>query len=81
MVTDCVFPAISASTVNTALHRFVASHVPTYKEFVLNMEEIKQNPEFLGDATGLLRPGFTFDPQAAWEKVRDDLIVVTTQVP
>lgn len=45
--------------------RFVASHAPTYKEFVLNMDEKMQNPEFLGDTTVLLRPGLTFDPQAA----------------
>ncbi len=30
--------------------------------------------EFLGDTTGLLRPGLTFDPQPAWEKVRDEII-------
>ena len=54
--------------------RFVASHAPTYKEFVLNMDEKMQNPEFLGDTTGLLRPGLTFDPQPAWEKVRDEII-------
>ena len=59
--------------------RFVASHAPTYKEFVLNMDEKMQNPEFLGDTTVLLRPGLTFDPQAAWEKVRDDLIVLLTK--
>lgn len=59
--------------------RFVTSHAPTYKEFVLNMDEKMQNPEFLGDTTGLLRPGLTFDPQAAWEKVRDDLIVLLTK--
>lgn len=56
--------------------RFVASHAPTYKEFVLNMDEKMRNPEFLGDTAGLLRPGLTFDPQPAWEKVCDDLIVL-----
>lgn len=54
--------------------RFVASHAPTYKEFVLNMDEKMQNPEFLGDTTGLLRPGLTFDPQPAWEKARDEIV-------
>jgi|GEM_PF-4910723 len=34
--------------------RFVASHAPTYKEFVLNMDEKMQTPEFLGDTTDLL---------------------------
>ena len=59
--------------------RFVASHAPTYKEFVLNMDEKMQNPEFLGDTTGLLRPGLTFEMQPSWEIVRDDLIVLLTK--
>lgn len=54
--------------------RFVASHAPTYKEFVLNMDEKMQNPEFLGDTTGLLRPGLTFEMQPSWEMVRDIII-------
>ena len=54
--------------------RFVASHAPTYKEFVLNMDEKMQNPEFLGDTAGLLRPGLTFEPQPAWEQVRDEIV-------
>ena len=54
--------------------RFVASHAPTYKEYVLNMEEKMQNPEFLGDTTGLLRPGLTFDPQPSWEKIHNEFI-------
>ena len=54
--------------------RFVASHAPTYKEFVLNMDEKMQNPEFLGDTTGLLRPGLTFGMQPSWEIVRDIII-------
>ena len=33
--------------------RFVTSHAPTYKEFVLNMDDKMQNPEFLGDTAGL----------------------------
>lgn len=53
---------------------FVASHAPTYKEFVLNMDEKMQNPEFLGDTTGLLRPGLTFEMQPSWEIVRDIII-------
>ena len=34
-----------------------------------------QNPEFLGDTIGLLRPGLSIDPQTAWEKVRDEIII------
>jgi len=59
--------------------RFVASHAPTYKEFLLNMDEKIQNPEFLGDTTGLLRPGLTFEPLPAWNKVRDDLLVLLSK--
>ncbi|MBR5404162.1 MAG: hypothetical protein IK113_08080 [Bacteroidales bacterium] len=55
--------------------RFVASHAPTYKEYVLNVDEKMQNPEFLGDTTGLLRPKLEYDPHAAWEIVRDELVV------
>lgn len=54
--------------------RFVASHAPTYKEFVLNMDEKMHNPEFLGDTTDLLRPSLTFDPKPVWEKVREDIV-------
>ena len=54
--------------------RFVANHAPTYKEFVLNMDEKMQNPEYIGDTTGLLRPGLTFDPLPSWEKVRDEIV-------
>ena len=54
--------------------RFVASHAPTYKEFVLNMEGKMQDAEFLGDTVGLLRPGLAFDPASAWEKVREELV-------
>ena len=56
--------------------RFVSRHVPTYKEYVMNMDEKMQNSEFLGDTTDLLRPGISFNPQSAWEKVRDVIIAV-----
>jgi hypothetical protein len=54
--------------------RFVAPHAPTYKEFVMNMEEKMQNLEFLGDTAGLLRPGLAFEPQVAWEKVKEEIV-------
>jgi predicted nucleotidyltransferase component of viral defense system len=53
---------------------FVAGTPPTYKQFMLNMEEKMNDPEFLGDTTGLLRPGLTFDPQPSWEKVHNEFI-------
>lgn len=33
-----------------------------------------QNPEFLGDTTDLLRPKLEYNPQAAWERVRDEIV-------
>jgi len=30
--------------------------------------------EFLGDTTGLLRPQLEYDPLAAWERVRDEIV-------
>ena len=41
---------------------------------MLNMEEKMNDPEFLGDTTGLLRPGLTFDQQPSLEKVRDEIV-------
>ena len=54
--------------------RFVASHTPSYKEYVLNMDDKMKNPEFLGDTIGLLRPNRNYNAQAAWEMVRDIII-------
>lgn len=54
---------------------FVASHLPTYKEYNLNMAGKLQDPEFLGDTEGLLRPGLEYDPLAAWQTVHDLLIL------
>lgn len=34
---------------------FVVDHIPTYKEFVANMDEKMRDDEFLGDTTDLLR--------------------------
>lgn len=35
---------------------FVVDHIPTYKEFIINMEDKMQDDEFLGDTMQLLRP-------------------------
>lgn len=75
--TALITDKLNLDRVMTAYDRylcFVASHAPTYKEFVLNMDEKMHNPEFLGDITDLLRPSLTFDPQPAWEKVREDIV-------
>lgn len=53
---------------------FVVEKAPTYKQFIQNMELKMQDEEFLGDTQHLLRNGATFDPQTAYELVREKLI-------
>lgn len=54
---------------------FVASHLPTYKGFISNMQEKLEDEQYLGDTLGLLRPGTVYDPEEAWKFVHDKLIV------
>lgn len=53
---------------------FVVDHSPTYKEYVLNMEDKMQDDEFLGDTKNLLRSGDTFNPSQGYEIVKSILI-------
>ncbi len=53
---------------------FVVDHIPTYKEFIINMEDKMQDEEFLGDTQQLLRPDENFNPQKGYEIVRSLLI-------
>lgn len=53
---------------------FVVDHTPTYKEYVLNMEEKMKDDEFLGDTKNLLRVGDSFDPVKGYEIVKTALI-------
>ncbi len=53
---------------------FVVERVPTYKEFVQNMEQKMQDDEFLGDVLPLLRPDISFDSTIAYELVYNSLI-------
>lgn len=53
---------------------FVVESKPTYKQFMQNMTDKMQDPEFLGDTEGLLRFGKTFDPEAAFALVKETFI-------
>ena len=54
---------------------FVVDKVPTYKQFIQNMELKMQDPEFLNDTQVLLREGASsFAPQTAYNLVRTQLI-------
>ena len=48
---------------------FVVDKTPSYKQFMNNMEEKMQDPEFLEDTTMLLRPEIKFSPIEAYPLV------------
>lgn len=52
---------------------FTASHLPTYKEFQLNLAGKLQDHEFLADTDAILSPNTRYDPQAASELVQSKL--------
>jgi predicted nucleotidyltransferase component of viral defense system len=53
---------------------FSVNNPPSQIEFILNMEAKITDPEFLGDTTGLLRPGQLYEPLTAYELVKTTLI-------
>jgi len=55
---------------------FVASHVPTYKEFMINMAEKLSQEDFMGDTEGILRPGIVYNPYDAWLAVNMELVAM-----
>lgn len=54
--------------------KFVVDNPPSRTQFLQNMEVKMQDDEFLGDITALIRPVETYDPYAAYELVRAELI-------
>lgn len=53
---------------------FVVDKPPTYKQFVNNMETKMTDLEFLGDTIGLIRSEMNYDPNAAYQIVKETLI-------
>ena len=53
---------------------FVVGKVPSYKQFVNNMEEKMSDPEFVGDLQALLRPGIGYDAQQAYPLIYQTFI-------
>ena len=71
-------PELDKEQVMTAYKRylsFTASHLPTYKEFVLNMEGKLEDDEFLSDTAMILGPDVEYRPEVAWRLVHDELVV------
>lgn len=53
---------------------FATGKPPTKKQFLLNMEEKLQDPDFEGDIYGLLRPGLEYDQGKAYNLIKTELI-------
>ena len=53
---------------------FVVTTLPTRKQFILNMEEKMHMNDFLCDTELLLRKGEDFNPEVAYELVKEQLI-------
>ena len=47
---------------------------PTQKQFLLNMEQKLDDPDFQGDIYGLLRPGVEYDQEKAYELIKSALL-------
>lgn len=47
---------------------------PSKKEFLINIEEKEQSPEFTGDMEALLRSGITYNQEAAFDWLKNNLI-------
>jgi len=47
---------------------------PSKKEFLINIEEKENNPDFIGDMEALLRPEIKYNQAAAFEWLKDELI-------
>ncbi|HBB91783.1 MAG: nucleotidyltransferase [Bacteroidetes bacterium GWF2_49_14] len=78
-----LFIALSQSRdldLNALLHcyhtymAFSVEHPPNQREYILNMELKMKDPDFLGDTMALLRPEMPYDPNAAYDLVRKQLI-------
>lgn len=77
-----LYLALSQTDVNTndiirCYKKYIGFSVqkpPTYKQFVLNMEEKMNNRDFLTDSQLLLRPDIVYNPHQAYELVKSKLI-------
>lgn len=58
-------------------HRYIGFSVeqpPTYKQFIVNMEEKMGDPDFFGDTHNLIRPEASFSPEQGYQLVKSELI-------
>lgn len=54
--------------------KFSTGHIPTRRQFEMNIEEKENDPIFTGDMEALLRPGIKYDQQSAFGWLKNDVI-------
>ncbi len=54
--------------------KFAVDKPPIQKMYLQNMEAKMQDPEFLGDIAGLIRPTENYDQQAAYQMVKSEML-------
>jgi hypothetical protein len=57
-----------------AYMNFVTGRPPTQKQFRLNLEGKRSDPEFLNDTTGLFRPEIKYNVEEAFYLIEEKLI-------
>ena len=65
-------PDINVDEILRCYHRYIGFSVaqpPTKKQFILNLEEKLQDPEFVGDINLLLRPDISFDSPTGFNAI------------
>jgi hypothetical protein len=55
--------------------KFSTGHIPTQRQFELNIEEKENDSDFTGDMEALLRPGIEYDQKAAFEWFKNELMI------
>jgi hypothetical protein len=50
------------------------NRAPSQKEFLLNIEQKEQNPDFTGDMEALLRPEITYNQNEAFNWLKSEII-------
>ena len=55
--------------------KFSTGHIPTRRQFEMNIEEKENDTNFTGDMEALLRPGVKYDQKAAFEWLKNELLI------
>jgi len=58
-----------------AYMKFSVVHIPTQRQFMLNIEEKEQDQHFLKDIDGLIRSGVTYNQQEAFKWLKNEVII------